>query len=570
MKLLNKLRPSCFVLFILAVSFIPVSLRADVALPNNVNGFATVEGFSDYFESGGGHSLARHNNNLYAVFSDYPAANTNQLIFAKSNDNGVNWTSWPIDKTSGVSTYISGASIAVSSNGSIYISYLIGTSNVNEHKLKVLKTTNEGQSWITANVYNVAEEGLYSDLVISEQGVIVVALSRTNWAGNGITSIYVYTNTESNFTSTFVEEVGGFNYDTNRNGDTLYLSKDKQGNVFLAADYLHNSNYNKTVRVFKRATNGSWSLFAPSSGAYTGQHPAIVNDSLGNLYLAYSVTPNGSGSMDLMYRKYNGSGTEIASNTLLSAPKIYTPQIGLAANTDAPNDVIPVIQFVSGNSGGSAYNIMQISQQSDSIWSVPTASITSGNQAVFLHMLPEIIDDKPDMLWYNNLNNKVYFNRAPDKISPWIPSAPVVRWADQGLNSGSTQKVSASMTALPARSTQVAYDWDGFSIVDTAYTTAIVDTKTNVHDRQQVRARIKAKDAAGNESLDSPYSAYVSLPDRTSPSGSVVINSDGQYTSKNAVSLALAYADSTSGTAGQSGVNGVSINGSAWLTISGA
>ncbi|MDR1997457.1 MAG: hypothetical protein LBQ83_03955 [Candidatus Margulisbacteria bacterium] len=343
--------------------------------------------------------------------------------------------------------------------------------------------------------------------------------------------------------------------------------------MFLAADYLDNTNYeNKVARVFKRAANGSWSLFAPASGAYTGRHPAIVNDPAGELHLIYSVTPNGSGTMDLMYRKYNSSGTETAAQKLLSAPIVYTPQLGFAPNSAAPAGVIPVVQFVSGN--GTDYRIWQTSQLAAAIWSAPTASITSGNQAVFLHTVSSITGDQPDMLWYDNLNKKVYFNRAPDKIAAWQPpAAPVVKWADQGLNSGNTQKVSASVTVLPAGSTQVFYDWEGAGLSDTAYSANTVDTKSDVSDRQKIKARIMAKDAAGNESLYSPYSAEITIPDRTRPAGTIQISGGADYTNTINVTLLLTYNDTTPDGTNQSGMKDVSLNGTTltgWQALGGS
>ncbi|MDR1997728.1 MAG: hypothetical protein LBQ83_05335, partial [Candidatus Margulisbacteria bacterium] len=292
--------------------------------------------------------------------------------------------------------------------------------------------------------------------------------------------------------------------------------------------------------------------------AYRAQHPGLAVDQSSNVHLAYSYEPTQGGAMSLMYHMYNSAGTLQTTRNLASAAEIYTPQIGLAPNN------IPLIQYVNRDSSGAQYEIRQVSKKAPAVWSAPVkvSPLTSsaGLGAVYAHMATPVLDDRPQMLWYNmtaadGATGDVYFHRAPDLVAPWIPAAPLAPvWYDRGVNSSANQEVSVTLagSVLPVNSTQVLYDWENAS--DSAWIGAPAHRQTGVSDRQSVRVRIQARDAASNTSEYSPWSVYTGLADRTPPTGSSLISGltvgSRRYVSSNAVTVQLTAADQTTGGSG--------------------
>jgi len=120
--------------------------------------------------------------------------------------------------------------------------------------------------------------------------------------------------------------------------------------------------------------------------------------------------------MQLQYRIDQGTSLP-AGFPVITAREIYSPQIGFATNAAAPGGVIPVIQFVSGN--GTNYEIWQISQKSATTWSAPQRVSPPGGNAVFLHMVADIRNNRPDIIWFDHTGSSVHYLSVPDLIAPW-------------------------------------------------------------------------------------------------------------------------------------------------------
>jgi hypothetical protein len=141
------------------------------------------------------------------------------------------------------------------------------------------------------------------------------------------------------------------------------------------------------------------------------------------------------------------------------------------------------------------------------------------------------------------------------------------------VNSADTQGITVNTNGWTARAdhaTPIEYDFAGARLVTDVNWSAYAASRAvaSFGDRQTVSASIRAQDAAGNISEWSP-TVSVYLADRTSPNGSLSINSGNTYTNTINVTLGLTYSDTINGSAGQSGVNNVSFNGTAlsgWQT----
>ncbi|GBR76715.1 hypothetical protein NO2_1222 [Candidatus Termititenax persephonae] len=362
----------------------------------------------------------------------------------------------------------------------------------------------------------------------------------------------------------YIDPSGSFVEDNSSSGYTYFvpdnylayipsLSTDSQGDFYLAFDLYDSSFSSGQVKIYKRSSGGSWTLYDTMPHVYMEQYVNIAHDQFANLHVVYSKQDSAGSNMQLIHRSYDSTKTLFADEVLANKLEIYSPHIGFTTAN------IPVIQFIESNNSNSAdysdNRIMQISQRSPTVWSEPQA--VSGYGAVFAHMAPNIQNDQPDTLWFDPVQTKVFFNEnLPDLIAPWQPDAPSVVWeADQSpLNSTDNQTITASIAALPTRSAQVQYNYFGVrgntGLAQSAWTTGLSDARASVYDRQQVDVAVRARDNATPPNI-SEWSATVSVQvsDRTPPvSNRFSINAaDPQYASSNSVSLQLGAADPAPG-----------------------
>jgi hypothetical protein len=556
---------------------------ANVPIDNTIHSFTAhhVGGGFDatdrfWYDSDGGHKFVRDQSGvLHAVFADTTNPNvsthTDRLIYARSTDNGASWQKYTIDTRSGIRSLIWSPSLAVY-GGQVYVVAATGQGEAINYNLTLFKFSATGTP-APSSVAVSTNSGNYfrfTDIVIDNSGMLNIAVTY----GLSPSVIRFYRGVATG--SSFPEETAVSAW-TSPPQYPMYpaLSVDAANNVYLAFEMFNDFNSaadtSAVIRVYKRSSGGSsWSSFATVSSGFRNRHASMINDSSNNLHLVYSKMTAKGGAMNLAYAVYNSAGALSYSNeSIASALELYSPQIGLTTAN------IPVIQYVNRENTSASHEIRQVSRKSASAWSVPLKMAPDASRAFFLHMLPVVYDEMPHMLWFDDINTTVYFNRAPDRIAPYQPAAPSLLWVDKSLNSADTQGITVNTNAWTLRAdhaTPIQYDFAGARPVTDVDWSAYAANRAvaSFGDRQTVSASIRARDAAGNISEWSP-TISVSLADRTAPTRSAFsINADyvsgaGRDVSKNNILLAITAVDNVNGTAGQSGVNRMNIGATATL-----
>jgi hypothetical protein len=236
--------------------------------------------------------------------------------------------------------------------------------------------------------------------------------------------------------------------------------------------------------------------------------------------VVFSRQATNSSKTELVYRQantwtdfVNNNYTEITTN-VFATNRLFTPKIG------ATTANIPVIQYIEENSSG-VYRVAQISLMNENTWSKPYYDITDQADSLYLHTIPQITEDKGNMLWFNKTSRQVRFSRAVnDRVPPWQPAAPTAIHDDaRGVNSGHAQTLNIS-AVFPLRSNTmyyyVTYNAQGTPVEKSAGYTASAQAFISVRDNATSNIYVTARDDAGNISLTSNVFTFF-VPDRTPP-----------------------------------------------------
>ncbi|GBR72524.1 hypothetical protein NO1_0036 [Candidatus Termititenax aidoneus] len=545
-------------------------LQADVLVADPVRGFSTELGGKGFEVGGmysvdGGHKLVTSNYGFHAVFHDRISVGNFRLLYAFSAD-GVNWSYRELDnvqQNSHDNYHISDPSIAYYNNN-LYISYYKNSTPPNPQRqvhLRILDANPAVSGTGTDHVLETTTGGVfrYTDVYVNSTGVYVAATYTSSTISHNVRVF------KCAFDGTVQEtKIFGYSYPE---ASLLPVFYPKSGNDFYLAYGLygrqdtHATNPTSSIVVY----NGLSSSINIKDG-YRIEYVNLISS--GNGFLAAYVKQPSEGSLEdrLVYRVYHsfseGDYTEI--DTKVTASEIYTTQLGLTTAN------VPVIQYVFHD--GQNYKIGQIHLKSPTEWSAPTKSITTagsegaGSASVYAHMLPNVDNDRPYMLWYDYQNKKVWFNNAPDKIAPWQPLTPKITWVTSNVNTTGNQVVTLSLTAAPLHSSEMYYEIFRVSASGTrtgiasgnwlVNASALNVTLNNIisaagqkaavsADNQRLVLRAMSRDEVGNESVWSDYTLTINIPDRTPPNiASLTIPADyARYVSKNAVQLSLSASD---------------------------
>jgi hypothetical protein len=556
---------------------------APVIIDSNVNMFSGPNIFPNSVRSlDGGHKLARSARALHSVFV-HKDNSTYTLVYSQSDNNGATWQYKNLVTTTN-STFIPivNPSIAVLNN-KLYVVY------AEQFALKLIVFDDAVVNNIVANTYSVDSGGkyyhLYTDIAFNNNNIYIAAIFdvdryRVRFFHADINNLSSWTEEKAPSNKSDSNDFDYFTPLTDYSVPTIAMRVNLavspvDQDVVLAFDYAQVDNSTYDTLISNAASRVAIHKYDSSSGFPIASSPLYIDsaqygnaayDTDGNLHVVYTADPL-SGTNTLGYKKYDADLNLISTTGFpaITAQKIYSPHIGFTTAN------IPVIQFVSSN--GTSYEILQISQRAPAVWTTGSLikNVSSpANPAVFSHMVADVRDDRPDMLWWNTNNGSsgaVYYNRPDDYIAPWIPDTPSLQWIDKGLNSGDTQGITVNANSWTARADHanpIQYAINGsrgtnYNIGWSTFSTN--HAVQNIGDRQTVSASIRAQDAVGNMSEWSP-TVSIYLADRTSPAGSVVINSgDPLYTNNVNVNLQLSYNDNVPGPDGQSGVNKVIVGG---------
>ncbi|MDR1324215.1 MAG: hypothetical protein LBK68_07260 [Candidatus Margulisbacteria bacterium] len=511
------------------------------------------------FASDGGHKLVTSNNGFHAVFTHrIRDLKEYKLYYVTSNVSGGNWSSLQeldnININSPLGAYTLSDPSLFYYNNDIYICYYksgidetaTGGQN-NIRKLRLIKLPNgRADQMISTNIVE-AEFGhsfFITDIYVDSTSVYVAVTDRDTKL---FTSVRVY---KLDYSLNKQEEYHfGYpalgEYPTINAGAPIFSAGNTSTDFFLTyAKYdfgiseVNKDNPTGNMVVLRHTASGWSNVTLNIVDGYIAYRPSVLVS--GNqLLVSYSKKAVQNGAYSLGYRVYHDNTfastafTEITTN--VSAPEILTTRLGLTTAN------IPVIQYVFHD--GQNYKIGQIHLKSPTEWSTPTKSITTaggegaGSASVYAHMLPGIIDDQPYMLWYDYQNKKVWFNHAPDKISPWKPLTPNITWITSNVNTTGNQIVTLSLTAAPARSTHMFYEvfrvpssgvmssiasgnWLANADALTVTLNDVVSAGQRAAlsaDDQYLVLRARARDEHDNESTWSGYTALIHIPDRTPP-----------------------------------------------------
>ncbi|GBR75403.1 hypothetical protein NO2_0081, partial [Candidatus Termititenax persephonae] len=356
--------------------------------------------------------------------------------------------------------------IAASSNGEVYI-VVSGYDGAYKGFLSLYKIGTDGNvSSLPIWSYSADEHFFSAEILVAPAGIYIAAGYDGN---NGPGKLRLF-HIDYNSPATGAE----VNYPTSMGtsgfikSGTRYMSRAQRlilggdGYIYLSFDWLDQDDSSiKSASVYKyQPASGhtvTWGTnYITLKEGYIAHSvsllPPTVNAGPFQLVFAKKSTNTPANTlMTLEYREYASwadavAGVSVNVPTNISAPGIYSPQLGLTA------DKIQVIQYISQDTSLSGFpHPEQISRASPTSWHPATNEITETKKGVFLHLLPQIENDQPYMLWAGGGHNdpnytemgdfSVYFAHAPDKIPPWQPAAPSITWVDPGPNSSGNQTI---------------------------------------------------------------------------------------------------------------------------------
>jgi hypothetical protein len=420
------------------VAAYPVVISGNVTMFSNPASFLSSARALD-----GGHKLARSERALHAVYI-HNDNNTYTLVYSRSADDGASWQQKNlVTTTNHVFTPISNPSIAVHNN-KVYVVY----ADVYDLKLIIFDDTILNSISSTTIVIDSGKTYYrYADIAIDDSGNIYIA------ALFDVDRYRVrFFHANSSNLKSWTEEKAPVNKTDSNNFDyftpptdyavptiamrvTLAVSPVDQ-DVVLAFDYAQfdpdDYSYdtllsNATSRVAMHKYDSSSGFPAVSSPVYinSAQYGNAAYDADGNLHVVYTADPS-SNVNTVGYKKYDANLNPISVVfPAITAPKIYSPHIGFTAAN------IPVIQFVSGN--GTTCEILQVSRRAPDVWTTDSLikNVSSpAEPAMFSHMVADVRDNRPDMLWWNTNNGSsgaVYYNRPSDYVGDAEVSGAIFR-----------------------------------------------------------------------------------------------------------------------------------------------
>ncbi|GBR74689.1 hypothetical protein NO1_1822, partial [Candidatus Termititenax aidoneus] len=510
-------------LSVLTMSFCAI-FAADTHIADNVLDFSIYDNHVNisYTLLGrtgdGGHKLVYANSRFYSVF----LRDKHTLMLARFRLDGTVEAMQTIVTLSGNNDILTEPSIASYGND-IYISYSSKIGSFNNY-VNLLKIPNGNYSSSTAVSwnYNDTSEIFHStDIAISSTGIINLIVAQRDGVGTVRKVRFYQGNLNNNINLT--EQLSSSISESGRALLALRLYIDSNNTLYLMYDSADTSNPPiDAKRLVIRKHNGTgWDspISLHNSGDYITQHADLLVAGNNDFMVAFSRQQVSGDVMELVFRRAStlaglaNPASEI--NTKVTERFIFTPKIGI---TDVG---VPVIQYIQNVVSG-IYKVSQISLMNNNTWSKPSDGVTEEKgDALYLHNMPNITNDKPYMLWYNKSDHSVRYNRAPnDVIPPWQPVAPTAVHDDsRGVNSGHAQTLNIT-AVLPARSEKlyyyVTYNAQGLPVEK--YVDYIASNKADISVRDNTTSHVYvvAKDDAGNISLTSNV-FQIFVPDRTPP-----------------------------------------------------
>ncbi|GBR76207.1 phage tail protein, partial [Candidatus Termititenax persephonae] len=529
---------ACKYIFI-SVLFVRVLFAANLSVTVDVQYFSGFNSFGDFYEADGGHKLARSaSGKLHAVFVN-KNGNNNQLIHAYSAD-GLNFTTTVLTENNGASAGLYNPALAVFGED-VYVVYVDNKSSA-DRKLSIIKYTADGSTPQSAVVtLNNNNPFYYTDIALDKDGYIYVAATfSTSYKVKIFRS-----NTPQDITSFIEETCSGGDFNTARAFLPKLATDDGNGRVYLAYELRNapGADTSKYIAIHTRMKMGSYGVWYPAekvSPNFRAQHPDIVAHD-GKLHLVYSEQPDSSADdCNLRYRIYD-TDLEIQSDEIIhSAKRIYSPCLSFAGDT-------PLIQYVD-SADGATHQIKQTAKNMDGTWIAPQILSNTPN-AVYVHTVANVTNDLPDVLWYNTIDQKVYFSAktdTPDMVAP-VNGSVIINGGESLTKNPTLQlALSASDAASGVASVNIsetgapAATWLDYK-ENIGYVYALTNTPNG--DRT---IYVWFRDKAGN--ISTAVSATITL-DTAAPPGSVTINNGAAYASTINVSLAIQASDTTSGVA---------------------
>jgi len=471
-----------------------------------------------------GHRIVRDTAGvLHAVYSRTAAGITN-IIYARSNTNGVSWSGETSVAVGNANTFLYHPSIEIDTVNppNIYIVYSSFNNLSNESRTFIIN--GNGISAVSPvssfgapidisaqlaalgtpyTIPTIAAPSVFDNyLQIDNVGTLHLAWSYSTGGDTVIYHAYSANGSVWNYTTTPFNTAVASNSDRHPrmsvNLQTNQIELTWMGNRVGGATYPSDG-----IVAFASRTpgvGGTWGAMTQYDAGVDMGYPDIIVDSAGNRHLTFTSMTGGNET--IVYRQNTGALINVSATNA----ELKFPFISLTQNE------VPVIFFWNNPSSFDNATFYSSSKLSPTQWVTPLLQSPVGR--MYGTSIPAIQNDILSMIWFARVAPNALFTiyaEDTDRIPPYQPNTPNLTL----LTSNScTADAFASIASMPAGATQVdfrllkisgsgpAYD------VSSGFQAALSFTFSNAPVGATYELTIRAQDAALNNSV---YSASANL-----------------------------------------------------------
>jgi len=468
------------------------------------------------------------NGELHAVYYRINAG-TSQIIYARSNDNGVTWVNAALATSVGPTRQVGFPVIGVlpgSNPAQLFVAYAEMDTGLNTSRVYILGgnvpafpgvTTwtapiDVTQLLLTNFAYAVPSSGgtlraVDLNLFIDSGGMLNLAFVDLM---NGADSRIVYARSDA--TMSFNTQFQTYNPIAGTDSDRYpFLAQDPTTGII---NLWWDSN-----RTAAAAPNDYQLAFATRSAAGVWSGVSTTTQGTGNTLYYPNVIFDNSGRRHLVYSEIVGASGFIRYQ--MNAGPIFNISTGgfeFGSSIGLTGFDVPVISFVTEPAAGSE-QVFKAIKLSDTQFTV--AAAYSAVPRKLTNILPLISNDQLHTLWFNVTDFGTYHDRQLDDIPPYQSAAPtaVLNTPPFGTCAADAQQIFASIAGMPTGATEVQFELFTLASVSVAvspWQVGLSYTFTNVPDNTSYYVVLRSRDAIPNVSVDSPQSGTVVIGDDTS------------------------------------------------------
>ena len=433
------------------------------------------------------------------------------LMFAKSTDHGLSWTTtklhgaW-LDGNVYTQTSLTNA------EGYLYLAYRYAADFDSIGEIRVERSTDSGSTWSQfSDIDGLTNDCQFPSITATASGDVVMVAFQYQWSANDIDVCYSYSADNG---ATWVK--GNFLFSSYQDEKSVSLTSDGNGSIYAICKAGRFAEYSATGNLQPT----SWSAITIVSDAWVGEG-LVVNSRLSSgIYYPYVICTDAR-TKDISFSVYDTIAP--LGSIIINSGDSYATL----------TDVTLTLTYADGGSGvnqvrysndGVSWSSWETAMQSKA-WALTTGD---GIKTVYY----QIMDNAGQLVIYSDT---ILLDSTP-------PLGSIV------INGGYSYAVSSDVNLVLTYSdsgsgvSQVRYGNDGFTWSDWASPSASKAWTLSSEDGLKT-VYYQIKDNTGQTGN---YTDTILL-DTTAPTGSIVINADDSYATSTSVTLTVTFVDDGSG-----------------------